>query len=161
MTKQELTQEINRHEKTIIACCEERDRLKSVLHEIECNDENIRLQEFRDSIEKNGFESIKAMDMDQQFDYIDDVANALNLKTCIYSAFDHDLDEIAYEGKCTLFHEGWEDEEYTEIAENPTWLDIWKFADIAIHKVDDGHHVFLEDVFTGKFANFIHISMGS
>ena len=103
---------------------------------------------------------IIGMSYDEQHEYLSLLAEIHGIKHAIYSVGDN-LDVVAHEGKCTLTHEGWHDEEYSEIAESPTWLDVWKFADRAIPKVDDGHHVFLEGIYKNKFDNILGISMGS
>ena len=57
------------------------------------------------------------------------------------------LTAIARKGKITLRHTGWGDEIFEKEFTNPTWMDVMKFFDEAIEKVDDHHHIFLEDIF--------------
>ena len=163
MSKQDLIDEIQSLEDTIIHCQDRCNELKAQLHEIECDEENERLEALRNAPLRSLSEwnEGELSEFHARMDYLSDIAKVHGIKHCIYSCYEHDLDEIACEGKVLLVHEGWDDEEYTEAMENPTWLDIWKFADVAMYKVDDLHHVFLEGLYKGKFENVFHISMGS
>lgn len=163
MNKEFLIQDIQALEDQIIAAQDERDRLKAILHEAECDEENERLE----ALKNEPLRSLKEWNEGElsefhaRMEYLSDIAKIHDIKHCIYSVYEHDLDEIAVPGKVLICHEGWDDEEYTEAMENPTWLDIWKFADVAMYKVDDAHHAFLEGLYKGKFENIYHLSMGS
>ena len=77
----------------------------------------------------------------------DDVAAMIGIKHTIYSAFNHNLDEVAIEGRATLKGHGWDDEVYTVEVNNPTWLEVWKLSDEMVDAVKDHCHVFLEGVY--------------
>ena len=93
------------------------------------------------------FRSFKGMSFEQQMDYSSEIRKAHGIKNVIYSCYEFDYDEIAVNGKCTLKHWGWDDENYSEEFHNPTWFEVMKFADVAIEKVQDGHHIFLEGIY--------------
>jgi hypothetical protein len=164
-TKSEMIERIEVLEDVIISASDERDKLKNDLHEIECDERNEYLESIKDQPLKDIREMCAPDDYnDEKWEirakYLDTIAELHSIKNCHYSCYENDLGAIAREGKVLLCH-GDDDNEYTQAMENPTWLDIWKFADIAIYKVDDHHHIFLEGLFTGKFANIFHLSMGS
>ena len=164
--KEFLKQDIQALEDQIIAAQDERDRLKAVLHEQECDDRNSYLESIKDQPLKDIREICAPGDYDDEkwqarSQYLDDIAELNGIKNCQYSCYENDLGAIARKGKVLIIHQGWEDEEYTQAMEDPTWLDIWKFADIAMYKCDDAHHCFLEGLYTGKFENIFHLSMGS
>lgn len=171
MDKIEIIEEIHRLENLIGDAQQERDRLKAVLHEIECDERNERIQAFAQKIEVEGFtgqpilpENWTCAQFDEVSEYLDAVAEVYGLKRCIYSCHDKNLGDVAIEGPCFIKHTGWDDEKHVESFDSPTWLDVWKFADRAIALVDDGHHVFLEGVYKPSYEkseDTYHLSMGS
>lgn len=53
--------------------------------------------------------------------------------------------EVAFEGRCIIFDEGGDCENYvSDVLENPTWGDLLYLFDAAIEKTKDQHHSFME-----------------
>jgi len=85
----------------------------------------------------------------------------------------NNLNKVAIRGKVIMMQEHddfWGDDKsetyYSDVLENPTWLDIAVCANKMIHTVRDSHHRFLEGVYRmkGKTINGVKVytfSMGS
>ena len=135
------------------------------LQEVDNAEKAKRLKDLEDEIAFEGYRDI-SIDDDSSMkrfrevgNYLSDVGDLNQIRHCQYSCYEKGLGDIAVKGTVTLAHDGWGDNLYTETIDNPTWLDIWKFADVAIAKTDDFHHVFLEGIH--KRNDKYYLSMGS
>ncbi len=90
--------------------------------------------------EKNGFSSIWSIDHVQDL-----TANHPFSERTILSYKDH-----------------WGKKEVRVAIEGPTWVDLWRAADIAIKQSGDNHHIFIEHFVTHRFeASTIELGTGS
>ena len=111
------------------------------------------------------FRSFKSMEgYDEKFEYADMIKKAYGIQHSEYSAFEHNFDEIAIEGKAMVTNSGWLDYDWRVSVENPTWLDIYILSDKMIKETGDFHHIFLEGIHldnSDKTGTTYLLSMGS
>lgn len=165
-TKQDIIDEIRSLEDTIIHCQDVSKKLKAELHEIECDEENERLEQIKSvpirKMNSFGDWNRYGKAFDDLGNYLDDIAKIHGIKTAIYSSPEHDLEDVAIVGDAIVEYDSWDSDanEFSVKVSNPTWLDLWKIADNAIRATGDLHHVFFEGIYKQKNGTY-RLSMGS
>lgn len=75
-----------------------------------------------------------------------------------------DLDRVPVEGKIKIIMDYVDSMYESPVLESPTWLELCVHANDMIHKTQDYHHIFLEDIYVQKEKDGVKIcefSMGS